>query len=143
MKIEKRLKSKLKESKFLKEAQDEAQDEVLSEIDPQKDNITDIAQAVQDDVEDSSNDKVEISDADSVAMATEIKSTAKEVNAGSVAIVLTDEDYEDTKIITKLSSILDEAYAAAKDFTANNTKNGANVLIEGLPGSGKTAIVEA
>jgi DNA replication protein DnaC len=143
MKIEKRLKSKLKESKFLKEAQDEAQDEVLSEIDPQKDNITDIAQAVQDDVEDSSNDKVEISDADSVAMATEIKSTAKEVNAGSVAIVITDEDYEGTKIITKLSSILDEAYAAAKEFNENNDKNGANVLIEGLPGSGKTAIVEA
>lgn len=139
MKIEKRLKSKLKESKYLKEAQDE----VLSEIDPQKDNITDIAQAVQDDVEDSSNGKVEISDEDSVTMATEIKSTAKEVNAGSVAIVITDEDYEDTKIITKLSSILDKAYAAAKVFTANNTKNGANVLIEGLPGSGKTAIVEA
>ena len=55
---------------------------------------------------------------------------------------LTDEDYEDTKIITKLSSILDEAYAAAKEFNENNDKNGANVLIEGLPGSGKTAIVE-
>jgi len=25
----------------------------------------------------------------------------------------------------------------------NKTKNGANVLIEGLPGSGKTAIVES
>ena len=84
-----------------------------------------------------------ISDEQAHEIASEIKDTAEEVNAGQTAIVITSEDYEDAKIETKLSKVLDKAYATAKEAMNNKTKNGANVLIEGLPGSGKTAIVES
>lgn len=142
MKINKMWKTKnLTESKYIKEAS-EGEDELI-EINPQNANIEEIAGAVKDDLEDSSNGEVLISDEQAHEIASEIKDTAEEVNAGQTAIVITSEDYEDAKIETKLSKVLDKAYATAKEAMNNKTKNGANVLIEGLPGSGKTAIVES
>ena len=94
MKINKVWKTKnLTESKYIKEAS-EVEDE-LTEINPQNANVGEIAGAVKDDLEDSSNGEVLISDEQAHEIASEIKDTAEEVNAGQTAIVITSEDYED------------------------------------------------
>ena len=69
--------------------------------------------------------------------------TADEVNAGQVAIVITDEDWNDVSITNDLYEILDWAYEDALQNMNEGVRAGANVLVEGLPGGGKTSIVEA
>ena len=114
----------------------------LTEIDLTSDSVKDVADAVEDTIDDISNGEIEISSEHAMEVAKETKEVAASTNAGQVAIVITDADYEDGKVESRLSKVLDKAYASALRFAGEGAKNGANVLVEGLPGSGKTAVVE-
>ena len=119
------------------------EEDELSSIDPQTDSVDDIADAIQDEISDFSDGEREISDevADEAAKIT--KDIALKVDAGGVAIVIDKADYDDAKIENRLTKALDRAYRTAKTNFKDGGKNGANILVEGLPGAGKTAIVEA
>jgi MoxR-like ATPase len=131
---------KLVEAKKLIEAEDEEIE--LTNVNPQETTIGELKDIVKDEVEEVTGGDQEISDGDALKVATEIKSTSTEVGAGQ--IVIGAEDYEDSKVENKLTEALDEAYATAKKaFRRGKRGTGTNILVEGLPGSGKTAIVEA
>jgi DNA replication protein DnaC len=131
---------RLIEEKKLIEANDEID---LAEIDPQADSTQDIAAAVQDEIEELSDGEVEISSEEAREVAKITKDVALAVNAGQVTFAIEDADFEDAKIENRLTRALDKAYETAKTSMSDNSKNGANILVEGLPGSGKTAIVES
>lgn len=106
--------------------------------------VSEIADDIQDQVTDLTNGKVEISDADAKKAAKDTAAVADVVNADEAVIVIDKNDWSDVKITNRLYRTLDKAYAAAKtNMGKHKIKAGANVLVEGLPGSGKTAIVEA
>lgn len=118
----------------------------LGELNPQTASVDDLADAIQDAIEDASNNEVEISDADATAVAIETKATATGVGAGQV--VIDDSDFEDTEVKNALTEALDESLEAAQRYfrrsqRGRNQKGSVNILVEGLPGSGKTAIVES
>lgn len=118
------------------------EDDDLSTIDPKDDSVDEIADAINDEIVELSDGERELPDevADEVAKIT--KDIALKANVGNVAIVLNDEDYNDTKMDNRLSRALDKAYRASMMNFNDGSKDGANVLVEGLPGSGKTAVVE-
>jgi hypothetical protein len=131
---------KLVESKKLIEAEDEEIE--LTDVNPQEVTVGELTDIIKDEVEEVTGGDQEISDSDALKVATEIKSTSTEVGAGQ--IVIGAEDYEDSKVENKLTEALDEAYAvSSKFFRRGKRGTGTNILVEGLPGSGKTAIVEA
>ena len=106
--------------------------------------VEEIADDIRDQVDDLTNGKLEISDDAAERVATDTEVVADVVNADSAIIVIDDNDWSDIKITNRLYRTLDRAYAAAKtNMGKHQVKAGANVLVEGLPGSGKTAIVEA
>lgn len=126
---------KLVESKRLVE-----EDELL---DIKGDSVEEIKDAIEDEIKELSDGEVEISDKEATEVAEITKEVAGAVNANQVAIVIDDADFEDTKIENRLTKALNKAYGTAKRNIEESGKNGANVLVEGLPGSGKTAIVES
>ena len=131
-----KIKKSLIESKLVEE----------DEVSPQDDSVKDIADAVQDSVEDQSGGEKEISDADAAAVAAEVKEVGSIVGADEAVFQLDPEkDYTDAVILNDLYQALEKSYVQAKKFIGRkfDSKHGANVLIEGLPGSGKTAAVEA
>jgi hypothetical protein len=129
---------KLVESKKLIES-DEERD--LTEVNPQEVTVGELKNVVKDEVEEVTGGDQEISDAEALKVATEIKDTSIEVGADQVVIGAG--DYEDTIITNRLTEALDEALIAAKKYFRRGKKGNANILVEGLPGSGKTAIVES
>lgn len=130
---------KLVEAKKLIEAEDEKIE--LTDVNPQEVTVSDLADIVKDEVEEVTGGEQEISDTDALQVATEIKDTSIEVGAGQVVIGA--DDYEDSKVENKLTQALDASYAVASKFFRRGKRGNANILVEGLPGSGKTAIVEA
>lgn len=135
-----KIKKKLVESKLIKESDDDLE---LSDVNPLKTSVADIADAVQADVDTATDGQLEVSDKDAIDIAQEIKDVGEVTNAGHVVMAIDkNADYADTKIISELFETLDEAKAAAEMFKKVGLKNGANVLVNGLPGAGKTAIVE-
>jgi len=132
---------KLIESKKLIEAEDD--DTTLSEVDPQKDSVSEIADAVQGSVDANSGGESEVSDEAALKIAKEIKDTATEVGAGYVEFAPQPDDYGVVYAENRLTRIFDDALETARNAMADGEHANANVLIEGLPGSGKTAIVEA
>lgn len=130
---------KLVESKKLIEADDEEIE--LTDVNPQEVTVGELTDIVKDEVEEVTGGDQEISDGDALKVATEIKSTSTEVGAGQ--IVIGADDYEDSKVENKLTQALDASYAVASKFFRRGKRGNANILVEGLPGSGKTAIVEA
>jgi len=127
---------KLTEAKVLHE-----EDETLSDVNPQKDSVAEIADAIQGSAEE--NGAPEISDEDALEVAKEIKDTATEIGAGFTELAPTEEDFNATFGRNRLTNLLDEALDSARASMEAGYKVNSNVLIEGLPGSGKTAIVEA
>ena len=119
-------------------------DEPITELNPANASADELANAIKNDVEEITDGKKEITDASAKELAKDIKNTAGEVGADAAEIIITPEDYDEIEINNRLIPILDEALEASKnamddgDRAANN-----NILISGLPGSGKTAIVEA
>ena len=130
---------KLIESKKLVEAEEEIS---LAEIDPRTDSVAEIKDAVEGEIEILSNGEVEITDNGVDEIADVTKEVGSAVGAGQVAFVLDDNDFDDAVSHNRLTQTLDKAYKTAKMNMKDGAKAGANVLIEGLPGAGKTAIVE-
>ena len=129
--------NKLTENLKLLEAED------LASVDPQSASVDDLADAINDEITELSNGERELSDETATEVAQITKDIALKVDASQVAFVIEGNDYDDTKIENLLSKTLDRAYRTAKQVMKDGSKNGANVLIEGLPGAGKTAIVES
>ena len=132
---------KVNESIDLKEA---AEDKI-PDIDP-KDSVAEIADAIADQVEIATGEEKTVADSDAKAAAKEVKQVGDEIDAGA-AVVATDdskvsEDNGFLDIDNKITRILDDAYNNAKKNKRRGLKSGSNVLIIGLPGSGKTASVE-
>ena len=132
---------KLVEEKQLIEAEENNIE--LGDIDPKTDSTNEIAAAIENEIDELSNGDVEISSEEAQEVAEITKDVALQVDASKVAFVLDDSDFEDVKIENRLTRALDSAYETAKTTLKDSSKNGANVLVEGLPGSGKTAIVES
>ncbi len=122
----------------------EAEETPITELDPANASTDDLANAIKNDVEEITDGEKEITDASAQAMANEIKNTAAEVGAGAAEILITPDDYDEIEMDNRLIPILDRALVASKRGMRNHDSNlKTNILIEGLPGSGKTAIVEA
>ncbi len=112
-------------------------------IDPQEGSVADLADAINDEITDLSDGERELSDDTAAEVAQITRDIALKVDAGQVAFAIEDADYDDAKVENRLTHALDRAYRTAKMNFKDGTRNGANILIEGLPGAGKTAIVEA
>jgi hypothetical protein len=129
--------NKLTENLKLLEAED------LASVDPRTDSVADLADAINDTITELSDGERELAAETAAEVAQITKDIALKVDASNIAFVIDDNDYNDTKIENLLSKTLDRAYRTAKQVMKDGSKNGANVLIEGLPGAGKTAIVES
>jgi hypothetical protein len=110
-------------------------------IKPQDDSVAEIADAVQDSVEDATGGEVTLSDTNAQKVAAEIKDTAEDAGAGEAIVLPAEKD--DVQEISKnrLTDVLDDALFEARRARRQHTKTNSNVLVCGLPGSGKTAIV--
>ena len=108
--------------------------------DDQIDPIDDSTSEIKAEVKDAADG--EISDEVAADIAQQTKDVGTDVNAGYAVFNLTDEDWSDVTITNAMYKTLDMAYKNAKTNMRSGIKAGANVLINGLPGSGKTAIVE-
>lgn len=106
--------------------------------------VKEIADDIKDQVDDLTDGELEISDSAAKKAAEETAAVADVVNADEAVIVIDDNDWSDIKIINRLYEALDDSLMAARaNMGKHKVKAGANVLVEGLPGSGKTSIVEA
>ena len=112
-------------------------------IDPQAGSVEDLADTINDEINTLSGGERELSDETAADVAQVTRDIALKVDAGQVAFAIEDADYDDAKIENRLTKALDKAYRTAKMNYKDGAKNGTNILIEGLPGAGKTAIVEA
>lgn len=137
--VEKKLKENEAEETVTTPAGEEAEAKQASEVttddviidDVGKASVSEIADAIQDTAV--AAEAPPVSDKTAEDMAKEIKTYAKGINAAAWAPL----DYENA-----LTKKLDACLAASLTAKKNKTKNRANILITGLPGSGKTAIVE-
>jgi len=140
---------KLNESKKLVEDEEVKLDSegkaetTLSDVNPQDASKEEIAAALQGSAAENSDGEKTISDEDALAQAAEIKKDAKEIGAGFVELAPTEDDYNSVFGQNRLTQLLDDALETSRKTMRRNWKTNSNVLIEGLPGSGKTAIVEA
>ena len=121
----------------------ESKNLVEAEIDPMTASTTEIAGEIKKEVTAETEGEKAITDKDADAIAKQTSDVADEVNAGYVAFNLTDDDWSDATITNKVYRKLDKAYNNALANMEMGIRAGSNVLINGLPGSGKTAIVEA
>ena len=112
-------------------------------IDPQDGSVADLADAINDEITELSGGERELSDATATEVAQVTRDIALKVDAGQVAFAIDDADYDDAKIENRLTKALDRAYRTAKMNFKDGARNGSKILIEGLPGAGKTAIVES
>lgn len=114
----------------------ESDDDVV--IDP-ADSTSEMADDIAAAVEIETDGEVAISDASADKIAKEVKDAASDVELGS-AVVDAGDDYLGVK--NAVTEVLDMALAGAlEDKLDGETDGGHNVLIIGLPGSGKTASV--
>ena len=130
----------------LREADDELlvkPDDVIINTDGSS---AEVAYEVQDAIKTQTDGNAELSDADASKVAAEVKDVSVDINADQAVVIPKDKDIDDDdEYITEnaLTHVLDMAYANAKTFRRRKERFGTNVLIVGLPGSGKTAIVSA
>jgi hypothetical protein len=85
-------------------------------------------------------DEVPVSDADAKAIAAEIKDVATDTGIEAAAVAAPEDEALGVK--NPITEVLDEALKKSKKNKGRGTKSGFNVLIVGLPGSGKTASIE-
>ena len=119
----------------------EAEEEVVTTVEPisTSDSVDVIADDVKDQVVAATDGEEIISDENAAKVAAEIKQTADEVDAGA-AIISNGED-EPLGVKNAITDTLDAALNASLRNKRRGIKSGNNVLIVGLPGSGKTATV--
>lgn len=110
-------------------------------INPMIDSVEQIADAAKTGVEATTNNEETLSDPKANEVASEMKEIAQEVGASQGAVIPADieDEYVTENILTR---VLDRAYANAVKYMRRGDSYGCNVLISGLPGSGKTAIVD-
>lgn len=118
----------------------EADEEKLPEIDP-SDSAKEIKNDVKQNIETASGGDISGSAAENGAkeVADAVKSGANDISTKKVAVIPTED--APLGVENKLTKILDDALRAALLFKRENIKEVANVLVIGLPGSGKTASV--
>lgn len=106
--------------------------------------VKEIADDIKDQVDDLTDGKLEISDNAAKKAAEETAAVADVVNADEAVIVIDDNDWSDIKITNRLYEALDDALMAARaNMGSHKVDANANVLVEGLPGAGKTSVVKA
>ena len=106
--------------------------------------VKEIADDIKDQVDDLTDGKLEISDSAAKKAAEETAAVADVVNADEAVIVIDDNDWSDIKITNRLYEALDDALMAARaNMGPHPVDANANVLVEGLPGAGKTSVVKA
>lgn len=104
------------------------------------DSVGELADDIADDVVELSGGTTSISDASAKAIATEVKGVSADTGIDIAAVdVPVDEGLGVKNAITE---VLDMALAKSKKNKRRGAKSGFNVLIIGLPGSGKTASIE-
>jgi hypothetical protein len=135
MKI-KRHSKELLESKLL-EAEAEVETDGLIDL---EDSTDEIATEISDTVALASGGEVGVSDSEADRAAKEIKDAAAEVGADHAAFD-PGEDFEFLGVDNPITRVLDIALRGARRDKRRGGKFGHNVLISGLPGSGKTATV--
>lgn len=131
---------KLVESKKLIEAEGEEENVEIETTG----STSDVAADIKDAVDELTDGEKEISDS-GAANAAEMTQDAAEVTGAKKAVIVIDKaDWNDIKITSSLYRALDNAYEAALDNMGKHSiDSNANILVEGLPGSGKTAAVNA
>lgn len=108
-------------------AEDIAIDDILDA------SVSEIADAVQDAAEEASDGKETYSDEKAETIATELKTAAKGFDAAAWAPL---------DVASELTDKLDDCLANAMAAHAAGTHDGVDLLITGLPGSGKTGITK-
>lgn len=96
---------------------------------------------VKDEVETVSDQTATVTDSDAKVVADELNKAAKETGAENAVIVPVVDNEIPIVTRNKLTSILDSSLYHAKQNKYLKVNAGCNVLISGLPGSGKTGIV--
>jgi Cdc6-like AAA superfamily ATPase len=119
----------------------EAEEEVVTTVEPitPSDSVDVVADGVKDQVVAATDGEEVISDENAVKVAAEIKQTADEVDAG--AAIISNGEEEPLGVKNAITDTLDAALNASLRNKRRGIKSGNNVLIVGLPGSGKTATV--
>ena len=132
MKINKCSKEELLESKLF-EADEEVGVDASGSVD-------EIADEVADEVADATGGESGVSDEGAREIAAEIKDVATDLDLDTAAIAVPEEEALGVK--NPITEVLDMALSKSKKNKSRGTKSGFNVLIVGLPGSGKTASIE-
>lgn len=145
---------KIKKTKRLYEDVNDETSEV-AELDMTTASVGAIADAIQADVEDDTDGEKSISDDTAQAIAAQVKDDAEEVGAQTADVILTAEDIDDVELDHRLVPFLDNCLATARRAMRQRARSAnsaikqakvdfkGNILIEGLPGSGKTAVIES
>lgn len=113
-------------------------------INPQTASVDEIAAKVKADAETASNGEKTVSDAAAANQAAEIKQTAQEIGAtGFSNLDAAEESIKAENALTKeLDRCLEVSLKNQRRYKGTKAAPGHNLLVEGLPGSGKTAIVK-
>lgn len=146
MKIKKYTKDLLESKLIEEETGDEVEslddeldiEDVDGTLDPDE-SISDIADDLTAAVEATSDGELTLSDAEAEKAAKEIKDAAEDIGADDVA--LDSDEFEVLGVDNPITRILDVALAGARTSKRRKDTFGHNVLISGLPGSGKTASI--
>lgn len=135
MKIKKNIKlqEQVEVDKIIVEDAEESSEEDIAIDDVLAASVKEVADAVQDAAEEASDGKETYSDEKATTVATEIKTHAKGLDAAAWAPL---------DVSSELTDKLDDCLANAMAAHAAGTSDGVDLLITGLPGSGKTGITK-
>ncbi len=135
MKIKKNIKlqEQVEVDKIIVEDAEESSEEDIAIDDVLAASVKEVADAVQDAAEEASDGKETYSDEKAKTVATEIKTHAKGLDAAAWAPL---------DVASELTDKLDDCLANAMAAHAAGTSDGVDLLITGLPGSGKTGITK-
>lgn len=134
-------KKKLVESVKLTEGEDEEVATIAANGE-----IGDTAIAIEKGVEAASDGELTVEPGQAAQAAVELQKAAQEVDTDEEdAAMLPGETKTETNIVieNKLTRKLDRCLSRAQKYQRRGNKVGANLLVSGLPGSGKTACVTA
>lgn len=144
MKI-KKINTLTEDLKALTEDTDDTPDITLADVDVQTASAGELATAIQGEVAANSAGEDSISHAEAAAMADDIQAMAD--TTGAEEVIITPEDFDSIVIENRLVDALNASLANARRDMRLAKKGiagtGHNILVEGLPGSGKTAIIKA
>lgn len=121
---------------------EEAEKVVVDNIDAES--PKELAKEITAGIEAASNGELTISPEEAQETAQDLQQAADDLNTDTVVIEPTEEAIDDNIVIeSELTSTLDDCLATARKDVRLQRVSHANILISGLPGSGKTAGVKA